>query len=482
MLRVPLLSLILALGCSLSMAWAQKAGDQLLRTTQVVQLHLKMTEKQYAELQPALPKGPFAPGVGGFGPKAPVPENAHRNTFGIDFPWSQADLDYAGTTFKNVGIRYKGNYTYLIVKNFPNKSFKIDLNRHVDGQKLDGLTMLNLHNGATDSSRIRETLSYAICRDLGIPASRTCYAEVYLSVTGQQARELIGLYTVVEQVNKGFLKKHFQDGSGLLLKPEGLQGGIQYLGAQWKPYEDRYKPEHAATEEQQQKLLQFARLVSTGSDDQFAREIEQHLDVDSFLRFITMNVLLANMDSYLGFGHNYYLYLSPKSNQFVFIPWDMDLSLATWPAAGTPEQLVDLSIHHPHMGANRLIDRLFAIEKHKQRYLELLREATAGTFERKRLYQQIEELEKAITDPLTRARQAQGKQADAKAMMVAFGGLLPPRRFVDQRLESIASQLAGKSNGFEPKGFGPPGFGPPGFGPPGFGPPGKGVTPPKKGM
>ena len=72
--------------------------------------------------------------------------------------------------------------------------------------------------------------------------------------------------------------------------------------------------------------------------------------MEAFLKFIAANALLSNLDSYLGFGHNYYLYLIPRSNKFVFIPWDLDLSLATWPAVGTPEQLVQLSIRHPHSG------------------------------------------------------------------------------------------------------------------------------------
>jgi spore coat protein CotH len=75
-------------------------------------------------------------------------------------------------------------------------------------------------------------------------------------------------------------------------------------------------------------------------------------------------VLLSNLDSYLGFGHNYYLYLVPGTNKFVFIPWDLDLSLATWPAVGTPEQLVELSIDHPHAGQNKLT--------RKERYAQAL--------------------------------------------------------------------------------------------------------------
>ena len=57
-----------------------------------------------------------------------------------------------------------------------------------------------------------------------------------------------------------------------------------------------------------------------------------------FLRFLAANALLSNLDSFLGFGHNFYLYLRPDTNKFVFIPWDLDLSLAGFPMMGAAEQ------------------------------------------------------------------------------------------------------------------------------------------------
>lgn len=115
---------------------------------------------------------------------------------------------------------------------------------------------------------------------------------------------------------------------------------------------DRYKPDNPPTDEQKKRLIDFTKLVISGTDAEFAKDIGSFLDVDAFLRFIAANVLLSNLDSYLGYGHNYYLYLVPGTNKFAFIPWDLDLSLATWPAVGTPEQLVELSLAHPHAGQN----------------------------------------------------------------------------------------------------------------------------------
>lgn len=362
------------------------------------------------------------------------------------------------------------------------KSMKFDLNKHVAGQKLDGLTMLNFHCDVSDPSRTREALSYAFFRDAGVPAPRTSFAELTLTVPGKYDQELVGVYTLVEQVNKGFLKRHFQDGTGLLLKPEGLLGGPAYLGSAWKPYEDRYQPENKPTDEQKKRLIDFTKLVSAGTDEAFAEEVGSYLDIEAFLKFIATNTLLSNLDSDLGYGHNYYLYLVPATNKFVFIPWDLDLSMATWPAAGSPEQLVELSIHHPHAGANKLIDRLFANDEHKLRYLAIIKDLTATSFTKQHLLESLEEMETSLKEPMASEAKAVAARKEGRggtAFGMEFGGgqfgqSMPPRRFIEKRTQSVAAQLTGLAKGFEPKPFGG-GFGPPGggFGPPpsgGFGP------------
>jgi spore coat protein H len=480
---------------------ASQPGDNLFRPDRLVQLHLRLSEEQFAALKPTN-RGRFGGfGFGGRGGAEPAPNreqppaeprDAHRNTFGVEFPWSEGKLEVDGETFKKVGVRWKGNYTYMVAGQGLKRPLKIDINRHKEQQRLDGLTMLNLHTNATDPTRTREAFAFGVFRDAGVPAPRTAFAELRWTVPGQYEAELAGLYTLTEQVNARFLKRHFGDGSGLLLKPENLQGGPSYFGDTWSDYAALYHPQNEGTADEKLRLMEFCWLVSVGTDEEFAQEIGGFLDVDAFLKFIALNALLSNMDSYLGFGHNYYLYLVPGKNHFVFIPWDLDLSLATWPAVGTPEQLVDLSLQHPHAGDNRLIDRLLAIPQNKDRYLALIREQLTGVFTREKLEARLAEIEKQIAEPLAREQDAlskrpvpppgEGRGGGAGGGFGGRGGFgpgggqygqsLPPRLFVERRLESIEAQLAGQREGFQPRPFGM-GFGRPRGqgGPPGPGGP-----------
>lgn len=457
--------------CSVSSCFAlqekPQPGDQVFSGSDVVQIHLTLTPKQFEALQPRqpFPGPPGAFGAPGNSRNAGDVQFGHTNTFGIELPWSSANVDFNGTVYRKAGIRYKGNYTFLATSRSLKRSFKLDINRHDDDQKLDGLTMLNLHCGVSDPTLLREAFSYQFFRDAGVPAPRTTFADVYLTVEGQHDREYVGVYTLTEQVNKPFLKRHFGNGGGLLLKPEGLQGGPAFLGDDWAKYEPAFRPDDEPTKAQQQRLMDFTRLISESTDDEFSQQIEDFLDVDAFLRFIAANALLSNLDSYLGFGHNYYLYLNPTSNKFVFIPWDLDLSLATWPAVGTPEQLVKLSLKHPHAGDNRLLDRIFAIAKYNDRYFELIRELCEGPFTVERLSARLNQLETTVAEPRSRdadSKEKRGENAAAPGFGPGFGNgqfgqSMPPQEFIRQRTASVAAQLAGEEQGFVPRPFG--GFG-----------------------
>jgi spore coat protein H len=468
-------------------------GAEVFGLTKVHALHLEMTAREWERMQPAAGRGfPGRPGgpPGFGGPPGPArppekpgekPADTHKGGgWGTEFPWARGELTAGGTTYRDVGVRYKGNFTYMASAGGLRRSLKIDFNRHDADQDFRGLKKINLNNGVTDPARAREALAFAVFRAAGVPASRTAFAELTLTVPGKYDKEYVGLYTLIEQVDKTFLKDRFGSAKGLLLKPEGLRG-LDYLGEDWGPYEARYRPKTEAGKKQRRRLIEFAWLVNRADDARFQKEIGSYLDVDEFLRYLAANALLANLDSFLGFGHNYYLYLRPDTNQFVFIPWDLDLSFGTWPVGGTPQQQTALSLTHPHTGANRLIDRLLARKETQEKYQKLLRELSASCFSKEQLLKDLDALEKAIRGPLAKEKKAaEARKEGGRGFGFGppggmFGGPVSLGTFVEKRTESVAAQLAGRSQGYVPAmGFGrggpPPGGpgGPGGFGPGNF--------------
>lgn len=466
---------ILSLMTGASNAVAQPPKDDaFFGPTVVHKLHLELTAAEWAKMQP-----PAKGGFPGFGPKpAPAPKvegaDVHRSaTFGNDFPWVKADLNADGAAFANIGVRFKGNFTYIASAQGLRRPLKIDLDHYDDdAPRLAGQRKLNLANGVTDPARLRESLAFSVYRAAGIPAPRTAYAELTLTIPGKYAKEYVGLYTAIEQIDKTFLKSHFKSAKGLLLKPENLRGGIEYLGDEWAKYEDKYRPKYDATAAQKQRLIAFTRLIHKADDADFYRDIGDFLDIDAFVRFVAADALMANLDSYLGFGHNFYLYLRPDTNRFVFMPWDLDLSMGMWPVGGPPEKQMDLSLEHPHIGQNKLLDRVFRHKEFKDKYLVALKDLTTTCFVKEKLFKDIDAIEAAVQDALAREKIATAARKETTkgpfAGIVAQGP--PLRQWVEKRTESVLAQLDGKRPGYIPASMGFPGAGVPKGPPGGFGP------------
>jgi spore coat protein H len=314
--------------------------------------------------------------------------------FGLSFPWVHGDLLVNGKEIKDAGIRYKGNNSF--VKPTPAKPFSANLKVKTDlfGTKEDweGEETLNFHAGARDPSLMRETLAYAIFRAAGVPAPRTAYAELTFNVPGLHENAPGGVYTVVENVNKRFLKRALPPGTGLLMKPEGTRGGVQSLGPSWASYVSIYRPERDATPQEQQRVLEFTGLISQPDVALFREKIGAYLDVDLFLRFLAVNLFIANGDSYIGGNHNYYLYLDPKDDKFRFLPWDLDLAMGGFGRGANAGP----DILRPNPGQNALIYWLMDDPAIAEKYRAIVKELAASVFTEPVLLKMLEDAERAV--------------------------------------------------------------------------------------
>lgn len=426
--------------------------------TKIWSIQLEIGAGDFETMQPPQP--------GGFGAPPPPAEpsrNSERSLFGTEFRWVPASFSAGGQTLKNVGIRYAGDITYLVSAQGPKRPLKIAFDKF-EQQNFAGLAAIQLHAMPLDPSKAREALAYSVFRACGVPAPRTAFAEVTLTVPGRHDNEYLGLFTVVEDVDTKFLADHFGTAAGLAMRPFRVRG-IDLLGDAWGPYRGQYQPQREATPEEQQRVIAFAKLVNTASDDEFERHISDFIDVEAFLRFLAANALTANLESFLALGHNYTLYLDPKAHKFQFIPGDLEFSLANLLLFGSPDELMDLSLIKPYPGENKLPDRLLTIKPIAERYQALLKELAATVITKERLLRDAEAIDQATSEIREKERQA---VAARPAPAAAFGGPgaggpQPPdiRTFADKRMKSIGAQIAGTSKGYVPRPFS---FGPPGGG------------------
>ncbi len=455
------LALAMLAGPSLTAADAPKAAS-VYESGKVWPIHLTLSAEQFAAMQPR----PAAGGGFGFGrpPAPPAVPNAevHRNTFGMDLPWATGSATVGDQTFAKVGIRYKGNGTIGDAARTIKKSIKIDLDRAGGDGRFAGSKTINLHCGVTDPSKIREAFGYELYRAAGVAAPRTALAEVRLTVPGKYDQELLGVYTIVEEVDKPFLRERFKDDDGLLLKPEGVRD-FEDRGDKWESYARPFAPKREPTKVEAARLIAFCKLVHKADDATFAREIESHLDVEQYLRFLAATSFVVNSDSFFALGHNYCAYLHPKTHRLHFIPWDLDRAFSNFPIFGSNSQQMNLSLSQPYPGKHRLTERLLALPGVGDRYRKLWKELSAGAFEKAKLLARLDAIEATMKELRERDAKATAARKEV-GTQTAFGTPPAMKRFFEKRTASIAAQVAGTSKGFVPTG----GFGP--GGPPPLGP------------
>ena len=377
---------------------------------------------------------------------------------GVEFEQVHADLEFEDRRLTNVAVRYKGNGTFMESRNSLKRPLKIDLNKYAKGQSLGGVTTLTLQNNVTDASLMNEVLAYRLYRDAGVPAPRTAYARVFVSVPGKHERKYFGLYSMTEAVDKKFAERHFGTKGGAIFKPV-TPSLFTDLGADWAAYNQIYDPKVDLDDEQKRAVMELSRFVTRADEEAFAARIGEFIDLPEFARFMAVMVYLSDLDGILGPGQNLYLHWHPKTRQFQFIPWDQDHSWGQFDRASR-EQRDKLSIHHPWQGENFFLERMFKVEAFKKLYLARLDEFGKTIFNPERLGQQVDQIATAIRPSVreeSESKLARFDKAVAGEMLQGggfgpFGGgqVKPIKPFTKARTESVLDQLAGKSEGLSP--------------------------------
>jgi len=235
----------------------------------------------------------------------------------------------------------------------PKRSWRIILDTSGDSNQLAGMRRINLKAMYNDPSQMREALAWRLFGIAGIPAPRHTYAKLAFGDTYR------GLFSVIEHVDKKFLRDHFgKNYQGNLYKTgyrdiggahleyrtgrDGDDSGCQYFipGSAERTYRlqtNKNNPEASTYED----LACFIRTINgiglpggggRFDTDAFRESVDGIMNVTAFLRWAAVNMLLGSWDNYYASGSNYYLYNSGRrraANDFVSDPYFADI--LDWP-------------------------------------------------------------------------------------------------------------------------------------------------------
>jgi len=437
------------------------SAADIYQPTNIWTVHLRFLPKHWAALGPSR-----VPAVANWqrpdGSVVLSNPNASRpgiaGVLGFDMPWSEADVEFGGVRLWDVGARFKGNGTFLGALRTYKRPFKLDLNKYDRAQQLAGRTLFNLHNLSADVSCLSDTLAYEFFREAGVPAPRTAFARVFLTIDGQFDQRLLGLYLLVENLDGKWAREVLRAEPIALFKPVTNEL-FHDLGDDWAAYEAEYYPKTRIGALQQRRLIELARLVTQAQDPEFAARIGEFIDLDEFACFLACEATLAHYDGILAQGQNFLIYLDPRSNRFGFIPWDQDHSWGEFGLMDTAERRERASLWHPWVGQNRFLERMLVVDDFKRRYRGQIERLLATFFVPDRLARRIDELAGVVrpaiaeesSDKLARFEAAVASQRpDGPRQPQRVGANRPVhklKRFVEIRARNVRQQLDGQTEG-----------------------------------
>lgn len=180
-------------------------------------------------------------------------------------------------------------------------------------------------NKCYDPTYLREGYAYELYRSEGVIAPLTNLCSFDWS------RNHMGVYCIVEPVDKAFLEKRFEgdDADGDLYKcgwPATFTNtnsiGVENEDkGQFYTYDlknNKKTSTHAA----------LKNLITKLNSPSLTKEsLAQLVDMDSFLSFAAVSYFLGNPDDLRNNYNNFYLYFVPSTGKAVFIPYDYDRCL-----------------------------------------------------------------------------------------------------------------------------------------------------------
>lgn len=280
-----------------------------------------------------------------------------------DKKYMQATVVFNGKPYYSAGVRLKGQSSFDY-SNEHKKSLKIKFNHYISGQTLNGISTINLNNNFNDPTMIREKLLFDIMRMEKLPAPRTAHAAVYLN------NEYIGLFTLVEEINRRFLENEFGNADGSLYEGEPI-ATFEDLGDELKNYMRSYITKH--TENNMADLLELIRSINRQglSDINYAKQLEKNLNVQNVLKTWAITNVFYNSDAYnTEFVHNFFIYRNTATKRFEWIPFDGNNAFNTWNPRHSLEAAEKLSIFYiANDGVNRpLQSNLFKHSQYREFY------------------------------------------------------------------------------------------------------------------
>ena len=155
---------------------------------------------------------------------------------------------------------------------------------------------------------------------------RTNHVRLYIN------EEYRGVYLNVEHIDEEFAGKRFKNESGQLYKCL-WPADLHYKGPNPESYQEvlfgrrTYDLKNKTIYQDYSDIAEFISVLNQSDNEEFVCELEQVFNLDSYLKAIIFDILTGNWDGPIYNKNNFYLYHNDETDQFEYIPFDLDNTL-----------------------------------------------------------------------------------------------------------------------------------------------------------
>lgn len=293
-----------------------------------------------------------------------------------------AEVLYEDNEWYRVGVRFKGNsslqssWSAGILK----LSFKLDFDEfedeypQIDNQRFYGFKKLSLKNNYNDKSMLREKVAADVFRDAGVANSHTAFYTVY--VDHGDGPVYFGVYTMVEEVDDTVIDTQFSDNDGNLYKPDGTGASFAAGTFSEDVFVKKTNEDEADFSDIQSVFTALHADNRTSESEIWRSNLESVFDTDTFLKYLAVNTVIQNWDTYGRMTHNYYLYNNPDTEKLSWIPWDNNEALQQ----GNMQGALALNFSNLNDSEWPLIGYLYEDATYKAKYDAYVQEVVDNAF------------------------------------------------------------------------------------------------------
>ncbi|SEB93045.1 CotH kinase family protein [Streptomyces sp. PAN_FS17] len=207
----------------------------------------------------------------------------------------------------------------------------IKVDEFIEGRAYQNEREISLRPGSNGQVPVNEALSLSLTDTTGQKNERYAFTSVQVN------NRPITTRLMVESPDTEYAES-IGDGNGVLYKARA-GGSFEYKGDDPSDYENSFEQLNKVGSQDLEPVMQLIKWANQATDEEFEKELDQYVDVESLATYVAAQNLLMNFDDMAGPGKNYLLWYDLDTKKFSVLGWDYNLTFSGDATSGPDDDM-----------------------------------------------------------------------------------------------------------------------------------------------